>query len=289
MRFCLPCNRFELVMPITRSYNQSDFTPWASPLFRWAGSKRKLIPHLFPLIPTNFNRYIEPFAGSACLFFAIRPSHAVLGDINAELLKTYSTICRHPRVVARTIHSYPKTKRQYYALRRLAPDSLPCIERAARFTYLNRYSFNGVYRVNRAGQFNVPRGVNTGKLPSEQDFYRCSVAMRSTLFRTGDFMHCIEDVSRNDFVYLDPPYTITTRKTYGEYAYGSFTFHDEARLLKALRQIDNAGARFLLSYTPTPFLSRLPKRWTVKQLRVRRHIAGFAKARNTVDEVIVAN
>lgn len=164
---------------------------WAAPLLRWAGSKRKLVTLLRLAIPEGVKRYIEPFAGSACLFFATRPGAAVLGDINAELINTYDVVRKHPRRVARIVHAMPRTKRQYYRVREVKPETLTAIERAARFVYLNRNCFNGVYRTDRQGNFNVPMGKKTGRVPTEVEFYRCSVALRNAELRQTDFQEAV--------------------------------------------------------------------------------------------------
>jgi len=263
--------------------------PWAAPVFRWAGSKRKLLPVLVANTPSNYRRYFEPFAGSACLFFALRPNAATLGDVNSELLNTYLTICRHPRLVHRAASSLSTSKRAYYQIRSWDPEFLPDVERAARFVYLNRYCFNGVYRINRNGQFNVPRGIRTGQLPDEASFYRCSVALRHAALKCGDFEDAIAGVKRNDFVYLDPPYASTGRPRFGEYGYECFADSDVPRLIKCLESIDATGATFLLSYSDSPALAAPLKRWNSIQLNVRRHIAGFAGDRKVVSEVMVSN
>lgn len=263
--------------------------PWAFPLLRWAGSKRKLLPWLMQCIPQQFKRYIEPFAGSACLFFALRPARAILGDVNFELLHAYDIIRSHPRLVFRAASALKNTKCQYDRLRRIPPESLNPIDRAARFVYLNRYCFNGVYRTNQKNEFNVPRGSRTGRMPGEPVFYRCSVALRSTELRAVDFADCLTDLTVGDFVYLDPPYTTTSRPTHGEYGYDCFGRKDLYRLVDRLAHIHRAGAFFLLSYAADQELENLQHSWFYRRLSVRRHVAGFAEHRTNVGEILVSN
>lgn len=271
-------------MNTTRKRNR-----WSAPLFRWAGSKKQLIPFLRCCIPQSFRRYIEPFAGSACLFFSVRPSQAVLGDINDELLFAYQQIRLHPRLVARACMRLKPSAAEYYRVRSLAPSELSPIDRAARFAYLNRYCFNGVYRTNRQGNFNVPRGIKTGLPPTEAAFVRCAFALRYAELRVGDFENCLNDIKSEDFVYLDPPYASTNRPTFGEYGYGSFTGDDITRLAIALNTIDRKGGSFLLSYSTHPELLKAVKSWNVQKIGVRRHVAGFARHRGVVPEVLVSN
>lgn len=263
--------------------------PWSKPFLRWAGSKRKLLPVLISSAPSSYRRYVEPFAGSACLFFALHPKNAILGDINAELLATYKTLKEHPRLVSRQAEAYERAD-DYYGLRSQDPSALDSITQAARFLYLNRHCFNGVYRTNRHGQFNVPKGQHTGRIPTSTHLYRCSVALRAATLRRGDFERCLAGVGQDDFVYLDPPYAIGDRPTFGEYGYGSFESSDIARLIARLKKLDKSGAKILLSYAESPDMLRaLPRQWKVRLVGTQRHVAGFARHRRKVEEVLVSN
>lgn len=239
--------------------------------------------------PKAFGRYIEPFAGSGCLFFALRPRRAVLGDINEELIETYRVIRDHPRLVAQAAHSLSQSKSTYYRLRAQVPSKLNPIERAARFAYLNRHCFNGVYRINRNGQFNVPMGTRTGTLPTVEEFYRCSVALRTAELRPGSYAECLKDVTDGDFVYLDPPYASSRRNTFGEYGYGCFAENDLPDMQMLLHEVDERGATFLLSYCTHRAFQRIPKGWFKREVSVRRHVAGFARHRRTVRELLISN
>lgn len=263
--------------------------PWSPPILRWAGSKRKLVPTLMTNAPASYERYIEAFAGSACLLFALHPKNAVLNDINEQLIESYSVLRDHPRLLARGVHALPNTKKEYYRQRSLDTSKLQPLDRAIRFIYLNRNCFNGVYRTNRQGVFNVPRGKKTGSIPSEQEFYRCSVALRDTDLRALDFENCLADVKKGDFVYLDPPYSTSSRPRYGEYGYASFQPIDVTRLVGVLRTLDQRGAHFLLSYAGGKSVKRSFSEWFCKSIRVRRHVAGFVDHRTVVDEILVSN
>lgn len=270
-------------MPVKQS------CPWSSPIIRWAGSKRKLLPVLVASIPSHFRTYFEPFAGSACLFFAIKPPVAVLGDINQDLVQTYHTVRLHPWLVARKLLTLSKTADTYYDIRARLPTEVDLINRATYFIFLNRCCFNGVYRTNRKGHFNVPYGIRTGDFPSSRAFYRCSVALRAAKIRAVDFESCVQSADAGDFVYLDPPYSTAERQRYGEYGYGSFQPPDLERLVIKLRELDSRGVRFLLSYSHFPRRLVVDTGWTCRKLSVRRHVAGFAKHRGYVSEVLVSN
>jgi DNA adenine methylase len=263
--------------------------PWTTPIFRWAGSKRQLLPLLIRCIPSDMKRYVEPFAGSACLFFAVRPRKALLGDINEELFKTYSTIHAHPRLVYRAVSHMPATSRHYYYLRGADFSAWDAVTQAARFVYLNRYCFNGVYRTNLSGKFNVPRGYKTGTIPPERAFYRCAIALRGAKLRPGDFSKCLKDIAIGDFVYLDPPYATNVHRDRGEYGKGSFGPSDIRRLLNTLSEIDANGATFVLSFIKCPEIQEAMSCWFSTSVRVRRYVAGFGRHRTTVEEVLLSN
>jgi DNA adenine methylase len=265
-----------------------SFNP-VSPLLRWAGSKRKLLPLLIKAIPSQFARYIEPFAGSACLFFALKPERAILADLNVDLIRTYSTVRAHPVRVARTVENWDSERVDYYAVRAINPRELNPVIRAARFIFLNRFCFNGVYRTNRQGHFNVPRGRRTGRLPELSQFWRTSILLRRAQLLSMDFEATLSRVRAGDFVYLDPPYAVDERPTHGEYGYGIFTSADLPRLEEMLERIDRSRATFLLSYAYGSARGLKTSRWYSRRISVRRHVAGFASHRHMVYETMISN
>ena len=145
------------------------------PFLRWAGSKKRLLPKLVTYWEDGFTRYVEPFMGSAALFFAIKPSNAILSDINSELVETFSAVRDHPRAVYNRLFRLPLGKDAYYQIRQEDASRLPTLDRAARFVYLNRFCFNGLYRTNKNGKFNVPYAASkTGRLPSQEELYKAA-------------------------------------------------------------------------------------------------------------------
>jgi DNA adenine methylase len=264
--------------------------PWAPPFLRWAGSKKKLLPTLMANIPSNYKRYIEPFCGSACLFFAIKPQSAILSDINSDLIQCYNMILKHPRLLWRFIKKIPNTDDAYLEYRKMEPANLDPLVRAARFLYLNRYCFNGVYRTNTKGQFNVPRGTRTGSLPEESAFYRCAYALRKARLLPVDFETSLKLIRKGDFIYLDPPYATTEKPLVKEYGPNSFQRKDINRLICALAKIDQKDATFILSYAQSKELTdQIDPAWNVSKILVRRHVAGFAKHRACVTEMLISN
>jgi DNA adenine methylase len=262
------------------------------PLFRWAGSKRQVVETLARAWPGNQHRYVEPFAGSACLFFHLRPTAALLADINPELVTTYCVLADDPDGVHRVLETFgPASRDTYYVLRAQDPHRLSPTGRAARFVYLNRFCFNGLYRTDRTGRFNVPYGgAKSGSLPDQVTLRTYGIALRSAELRAADFDETIAEVQAGDFVYLDPPYAVATQWRRGRhYTEEAFAVDDVHRLIQALRSIADTGATFLLSYADSPEGHTIRDGWNWIPMTVRRSIAGSAFKRVHQQELLISN
>lgn len=261
-----------------------------TPVFRWAGSKRKILPVLASFWRPSFRRYVEPFAGSAALFFRIQPERAVLGDVNRELMEAYKNIRDRPDDVHRAASRIPRSEEHYYAVRAQVPERMSSFRRAVRFVYLNRYCFNGIFRTNATGQFNVPYAhTKPGVIPPVEHFRRCARLLQRATLKQGDFGAVLSTVRAGDFVYLDPPYALTSRRVFREYDRREFTLGDVERLAAHLRAIDRKGAAFVVSYADCAEARSLLSVWRARRVRVRRHVAGFASARRSAFELLVTN
>ena len=260
------------------------------PLLRWAGSKRQLVPQLASYWRTDNARYIEPFAGSACLFFHLEPPTAMLGDINRELIETYQVVQSQPQDLFQALNRWTNQADEYYRVRAMDLTILDQIQRAARFIYLNRFCFNGLYRTNRSGRFNVPYGgYKSGSLPSLQQLFKASELLDRTELLAEDFALTIKHVRAGDFVYLDPPFSVTGQRIFKEYGRTTFAESDLARLRQALVELDDLGATFLLSYADSPEATMLAEGFTTKRITARRNIAGFTGSRRTFGELLITN
>lgn len=256
---------------------------------RWAGSKRALLPTLLRNVPGYSGTYVEPFFGSGCLYFALAPSRAVLGDFNADLVNFYRSISANPDDVYDAFDEWASDPDTYYRVRGLPVQDLSSTARAARFFYLNRLSFNGVYRTNRRGEFNVPIGRNTGKPPSRQDLREAAECLRSAEVHLGDYRATLSEVKHDDFVYLDPPYVNESRRSYGEYGYGSFGHPDDVGLLAdELTRLQDLGAKVLFSFGSSVGLERALEGWTVMSVLPKQSVAGKISSRRANDLEILA-
>jgi DNA adenine methylase len=259
-------------------------------IVRWAGSKRRLLPEIRRSVPSSFVTYVEPFAGSGCLFFDLKPSRAILSDLNAELMTTYREVRHDPERVLSSFRRFQKGERAYYRVRSIDPKSLSDAGVAARFLYLNRFCFNGLFRTNTKGEFNVPYGPPTKRLVLfESDVVAAAEILSGADLLTGDFQQAIDLVEHGDFAYLDPPYVLDERRIFAEYLPGSFTKADLERLGDALAEIDRRGATFVLSYADSKEARQLLRPWHSRKIWVQRHIAGFIGARRVDREILVSN
>lgn len=261
------------------------------PFLRWAGSKRRLLPKLKEFWTGEHQRYVEPFAGSACLFFALRPKKAILGDLNAELISTYIEVKYRLNEVLKELAALrPWSKSEYLHLRSQDPSQLRPAASAARFIYLNRFCFNGIYRTNLAGQFNVPySGDRCGAMPQDDIFRKCSRRLSGTRFVNGDFAKILQHAKRGDLVYMDPPYAVRARRVFREYDAGTFTFGDIARLRKWMVDLDRKRIDFVVSYAESEEAEILAKGFSFETVAVRRNVAGFAVKRVMTNEVLISN
>lgn len=264
--------------------------PSSPPFLRWAGSKRQLLQRIRQHVPADAARYIEPFAGSARLFFHLLPHHAILSDINFELIKVYRAVRRSPEAVGSLLHDLRRSKREYLRLRSLRPGCMTSSERAARFIYLNRFCFNGLYRTNRKGEFNVPYGASgTGRLPDTDMLRACSRALRRTTLIAADFEEVLRQVRRGDFVYMDPPYAVNSRRVFNEYHHRSFSFEDVSRIRRVMERLDRKKVSFLVSYAESAEGKMLSKGFAFEMVTVRRNIAGFTNDRKYSREILIWN
>lgn len=261
------------------------------PFLRWAGSKRKLVPKLKGFWKKSHKRYVEPFAGSACLFFALRPPRAIIGDLNLELISTYIEVkYRLPAVLSELAKLPPWSKDEFLRLRSLDTSGMELQARAARFIYLNRFCFNGIYRTNLEGHFNVPySGDGCGSLPADKVFKLCSCLLRRARFIKGDFEKVLSHAEKGDLVYMDPPYAVRARRVFREYAPDTFTHEDIARLRSWMLRLNKAGISFLVSYAESDEADVLRKGFSYEVVPVRRNIAGFAAHRAWTNELLISN
>jgi DNA adenine methylase len=258
-----------------------------SPIFRWAGSKRRLASRIAQYWHPSFARYVEPFAGSACLFFFLQPKAALLSDINGDLIETYSTIKRNPKAVHSRLSQIPLGRESYYQLRASRKGDLSTTERAARFIFLNRFCFNGLYRTNLAGAFNVPYSPRkTGQLPALTDLQNIARKLQTAQILQSDFEETIDSTVAGDFIYADPPYAISEARVFREYHPNSFAVSDIPRFANCLNRAAVRGVKVVVTYADSADFRAAFSGWDISEVITPRNISGFAKHRKLAIELI---
>lgn len=218
------------------------------PCLRWAGGKSWLIKYLDTLLPQGgFNNYHEPFIGGASIFLYIKPQNqSYLSDLNQELIDTYITLRDEPHDIIKTLSIYKNDKESYYQVRSSKPET--AAERAARFIYLNQTSYNGIYRVNLKGEYNVPYGYRDKPFLDKQALLQVSSALQGAIIQHGDFEIIRENLRQGDLVFLDPPYTVSHNDNgFIKYNQKIFSLEDQIRLSQIIQYIKRIGAYYILT------------------------------------------
>lgn len=260
-----------------------------TPFLKWAGGKRWLTESDSEIFPKTFDRYIEPFLGGAATFFHLLPTSAVLSDVNSELILTYQVVRDDWKAVRAALdrHQRDHSKKHYYDERKRLRRNK--IERAARLLYLNRACWNGLYRVNLQGQFNVPKGTKKNIILSTDDFQAVSRALQNAIITSCDFEEVIDKTERNDFLFVDPPYTVKHNMDgFVKYNERIFTWDDQIRLAQSISKSAKRGAKILVTNADHEAVRELYQgTGTIKRLRRFSIMAGNKLSRGETTELAI--
>lgn len=265
-----------------------------SPFLKWAGGKRQLLTRILHAVPRTMGTYYEPFVGGGAVFFGLvaaghRFDRAVLGDANDELIRCYKAIQRNVAGVIAALRPHKYDRDHYYEVRAWEAASLPDAARAARLIYLNRCGYNGLYRVNRSGLFNVPFGRYKDPVICDAPKLRAvAKALKDVQLVHGDFEKTLRGAKEGDFVYLDPPYVpLSATSSFTAYAKTPFDETAQARLAEKLRELGGRKVRALLSNSDCRETRKLYEPLPFDKVPVRRAINSVATGRGTVGELLV--
>ena len=284
--------RFVNVNP--RSIPESSPEPGrATPFVKWVGGKRSIIEELVARVPPQFNRYWEPFAGGAALFFEMheRISEAILSDSNLDLVMAYNVVKREPVALTRKLEAHAKKHNgsYYYRIRR-QHDLQDPIDVAARFLYLNKTCYNGLYRVNKKGEFNVPLGsYDNPEIIQRGNIHLCSIALQKASIQLREF-DTIKPTA-GDLVYCDPPYHPVNSTSFTKYTKLAFGDQEQERLRDFALALHKNGVHVILSNSDTPLvrdLYRAPT-WRVDTVKAPRNVNSKPNGRGVVEELIIKN
>lgn len=268
-----------------------------APFLKWVGGKRQIIPAISKMLPKKITNYYEPFVGGGALLFHLQPSKAVINDFNEELINVYNVIKDNVEELITDLQSHKNESDYFYNIRLLDRsieyNNLSKIEKASRVIYLNKTCYNGLYRVNRSGEFNTPFGryknpniVNETTLRAVNDYLN----RNEIRILNVDFEEVVKDIKKGAFVYFDPPYDpISKSSNFTGYIQGGFEMDDQIRLRDLCNKLNQKGVKFLLSNSATPFIEDLYKDFEISYVKANRFINSNATKRGEINEVLVRN
>ncbi|MBI2302400.1 MAG: DNA adenine methylase [Armatimonadetes bacterium] len=260
------------------------------PFLKWVGGKRQILDALLRHVPEHYGRYHEPFVGGGALFFALQPERAVLSDENEWLIRTYRGVQRDVEAVITLLQGYPHEREFFESLRQVRIDEGDDVAVAAWLIYLNKTGFNGLYRVNREGWYNVPFGsYRNPTICDAPNLRACAAALAGAELVRRDFMFVLEHAEPGDFVYFDPPYVpLSVTSNFTSYTRDGFTHHDQQRLRDVALELKSRGVKVLLSNSSAPLVQRLyADGFEVEEVSATRLINSKASGRGRIPELII--
>ena len=261
----------------------------AKPILKWAGGKTQLLGELLPKVPKSYNRYIEPFFGGGAMFFALQPENAIIADSNPEIINMYREVADHVDDVIKYLKQYENTSDMFYTVRSQEWTTLQKTEAAARTIYLNKTCFNGLYRVNKQGQFNVPYGkYKNPRICDEEGLKAASNALRKADILCGDYLLVLEHYAQpGDFVFLDPPYLpISEYADFKRYTKEQFYEEDHVELAKMIMTLHERGCYIILTNSNHPLVHELYAPFNIDVIQTKRHISCNGSSRKGEDVIV---
>ena len=264
---------------------------------KWAGGKKQLIDQFKPFFPKEIKRYSDPFVGGGAVLFYVlknyKPKEVFIFDINEELINTYETIKNDVENLIvelkklKSLHN----KEHYYEIRAENPQLLSKLTRASRFIYLNKTCFNGLYRVNSKGSFNVPIGSYKNPLICpEDDLREISKLLKNVNIICGGFEECLKLAKKKDFIYFDPPYYPLNKSSFTTYTKDKFLDEEQIKLKEVFSKLDKKKCKVMLSNSDTKFIKDLYEEYQpIKKVRATRMINCNASKRGKINEIVVRN
>jgi DNA adenine methylase len=276
------------------------YDPLVQPFLKWAGGKRQLLPKIREYFPRKFKLYFEPFVGAGAVFFELQPRAAVINDSNKELVNCYRIVKSQPHRLIAQARAHPINARHFYRLRRQdrhpGLKTFTALERAARIIYLNKTCYNGLFRVNSRGQFNVPFGnYDDPTIVDDHVIKAVSRYLNKACIQISndDFADALNGATRDDFIYLDPPYDpLSNTSSFTGYNLTSFGREEQRRLKEVCDDLHERGCKLLLSNSATAFVRNLysdTTKYTLVNVHATRNINSVGSARGKISELLIFN
>jgi DNA adenine methylase len=280
---------------------QGNFFTVLKPFVKWAGGKRQLLCEIKKRLPEGWNTYYEPFVGGGALLVNLQNegmiTQAVISDLNGELINLYNVVKKDPHALVDALsgrefenseNAFRKLKNEFNTLTGLPGYN---VRRAALLIYLNKHGYNGLWRVNSNGKFNVPFGRYPKRsMPGEQSILKFSAMLKHVKILNQDFERAVRSAEKGDFVYFDPPYhPISKTANFTDYNSHGFTFDDQKRLAFVFARLSKKGVRLMLSNSKVPEIEDLFAGCTIDTVEAKRFINCNGNRRNGTREIIVTN
>jgi len=269
-----------------------------APVLKWVGGKRQLLDAIIPMLPQKISAYCEPFVGGGALFYDLQPETAYINDINGELIRIYEVIKNDVESLISALQEFKNEADYYYAVRDWDRDKekysiLSDVKKAARILYLNKTCYNGLFRVNSAGEFNSPFGyyrnpniINAPTLRAVSSYLNAATVHFSSI----DYEDVLKILPYETFVYLDPPYDpVSDTSSFTGYAKGGFTRDAQIRLRECCDDLNRRGIKFMLSNSATDFIKEQYCAYNITIVQAKRVVNSDATKRGEIDEVVVTN
>ncbi|MFX1297814.1 MAG: DNA adenine methylase [Promethearchaeota archaeon] len=291
-------NKHELFLERKRNINKRAETiaDVPHPFLKWAGGKRQLINQFDQFFPTKFNKYIEPFVGGGAIFFYLLPNIAILIDNNEELINCYEVIQNNILELIESLKKHKNEKNYFYKIRNLDRNpaefnKLSDVERASRIIYLNRVCYNGLYRVNSKGQFNVPFGLyKNPKICDRKNLLAVNKVLKNVKIFKSSFEKCLKFAEKGDFIYFDPPYQpISDTANFTSYTEDNFGKDSQIKLFEIFKKCDERRCKLMLSNSYNKFILDLYKDFNIETVLAKRAINTDATKRGNIKEVLILN
>ena len=272
--------------------NKIEILTKPKPFLKWAGGKTQLLSVLRQYVPKNYNKYIEPFIGGGAMFFDLCPNKAIISDSNEDLIITYLEIKNNVFELIDNLKIHKNNEEYFYSIRALQTDSLNNLERASRLIYLNKTCFNGLYRVNKKDQFNVPFGKRKNpKICDEDVLITASSLLQNTEIICGDYKTVLrKNAEKGDFIFLDPPYDpVGEYSDFKRYTKDFFYKDDHVELKNEVDRLVNNNCHVILTNSDSDFVLDLFKDFECKVIQTKRMISSNPNSRTGKDLIIIGN
>jgi DNA adenine methylase len=265
----------------------------SAPFLKWAGGKIQFLKKYEDFLPDRerIGRYFEPFIGSAAVYFHLQPSNATLSDINQKLIDVYRVVQQDVDNLIEALKVHKNQKAYYYRVRKMKPEKMTLVDQAARLIFLNKTCYNGLYRENSKGEFNVPFGRYKNPTICDEDRLRtASCALTGVQLKAVDFEAAVETAEAGDFIYFDPPYVpLNATSNFTSYNKYGFSHEDQERLAETFRRLDKLGCYVMLSNSSAPVVWDLYEGFQFERIKARRSINSKADGRGPVTELLITN